>query len=50
MVLEVSLFIELTFPQVVLRRESINRFWKVLESFGKFIFGPLGYGKVMDFL
>jgi hypothetical protein len=28
----------------------INAFFQDLESFGKLIFGPLGYGKVMDFL
>jgi uncharacterized Fe-S cluster-containing radical SAM superfamily protein len=39
-------------------RESLGKFWKLhdngffqdLESFGKLIFGPLGYGKDMDFL
>jgi hypothetical protein len=30
--------------------EIDNGFFQDLESFGKLIFGPLGYGKVMDFL
>jgi hypothetical protein len=37
--------------------ESLGKFWEidngffqVLESFGKLIFGHLGYGKVMDLL
>jgi hypothetical protein len=29
--------------------EIDNGFFQDLESFGKLIFGPLGYGKVMDF-
>jgi hypothetical protein len=29
--------------------EIDNKFFQDLESFGKLIFGPLGYGKVMDF-
>jgi hypothetical protein len=30
--------------------EIDNGFFQDLESFGNLIFGPLGYGKVMDFL
>jgi hypothetical protein len=30
--------------------EIDNGFFQDHESFGKSIFGPLGYGKVMDFL
>jgi hypothetical protein len=30
--------------------EIDNGFFQDLDSFGKLIFGPLGYGKVMDFL
>jgi hypothetical protein len=30
--------------------EIDNGFFQDFESFGKLIFGPLGYGKVMDFL
>jgi hypothetical protein len=30
--------------------EIDNGFFQDLESFGKLIFGPLGYGKVMHFL
>jgi hypothetical protein len=30
--------------------EIDNRFFKDLERFGNLVFGPLGHGKVMDFV
>ena len=38
------------FWKVLESLEIDNAFFQDLESFGKLIFGPLGYGKVMDFV